>query len=67
MGKPPLSYAGEIPPHFAPDSAVLHLSLVFWGASTDCHFNPTRVEFPAACGVKEIGNSIPDTPLLAAG
>ncbi len=30
-------------------------------------FNPTRVEFPAACGVKEIGNSIPDTPLLAAG
>jgi len=29
--------------------------------------NPTRVEFPAACGVKEIGNSIPDTPLLAAG
>ena len=30
-------------------------------------FNPTRVEFPAACGVNEIGNSIPDTPLLAAG
>ncbi len=30
-------------------------------------FNPTRVEFPAGCGVKEIGNSIPDTPLLAAG
>ena len=37
------------------------------GTNYASYFNPTRVEFPAACGVKEIGNSIPDTPLLAAG
>ena len=46
MGKPPLSYAGEIPPHFAPDSAVLRLSLVFLGASTDCHFNNDTLQTP---------------------
>jgi hypothetical protein len=41
MGKPPLSYEEEISPHFAPDSAVLHLSLVFLGESMDCHLNDT--------------------------
>ncbi len=47
------------------------VSRVIDGAYPLCYnppdFNPTRVEFPAACGVKEIGNSIPDTPLLEAG